>query len=179
MLAEYNSFILFFYGWAYTVCIVRNVFLLWACLCVFMCYVWKYCVPYLCKTCNAVHLRKNSDLLPNTFRMQSVRVCVCMSVYSYHMVCRQDSTASLCHLLGEAALVPSHTLSLCAHIHTCTHTYAAEQSLRVIFLLCPCWDMLARSLCMCVGVCVCVYSLHSTDINIEAHTELLAIKLCY
>jgi len=78
----------------------------------------------------------------------------------FHTQWYVDSTIlPLCHLHGMAHLVSFHTQVVYTHkMHS--HTPPNNVGTK------------SRN-------CVCVCILHRMDINIEAQTELLAIKLCY
>lgn len=127
---------------------------------VFLCVTCESTVCHIC----AKHVMQyicRSYLVPIHFRCK-VCMSVCVRIHSYPIVCRHDSTASLCRLLEEAALVPSHTLDLCAHIHTCmrTHTHIHHRTITESYI--PVMSLLGHvstkpmCVCVCGDVCMCV-----------------------
>ena len=134
------------------------------------------CVLYLCKTSNMAHLGNIVIYCPHVSDAYS-HVWVCIHTPPYVDV---SLSLSLPPSLPRRAafIILTHPRSV--RTHTCTRT----QSQRLTVYSFPCSAPLplgrvrAKPMCVCVCVCVCVCSLHSTDINIEAHTELASNKSC-
>lgn len=88
-------------------------------------------------------------------------MCVCIHTTWYVDM----TTLPLCHLLGKAALVSLHSLSLYIHIHTISESYIPPVQLSALL-----GHVSTKSMCACV--CVCIH--YTVWTSILKHTHRVA-----